>query len=108
MAESIEKNIVKRELSKVRWGQKVTLTEEDDFSIHEYTVNSKDTLRVHINEENLYFILVSGSAEFAFKEEKKVLFKGEKLDFIAKNESYDIIITNPGVIPLVLIKVNLK
>jgi|GEM_PF-2599144 len=108
MSESIVKNIVKREITSARWGQKSNLADEDNFSIQEYTINSKDMIRVHLNDENVYFILVSGSAEFNINDDKRELFKGEKIDFPAKNKSLDVIITNCGIIPLVFIKVSLK
>jgi mannose-6-phosphate isomerase-like protein (cupin superfamily) len=108
MSESVIKKTITREICTARWGQKTCLADEDNFSIQEYTVNSKDTLRIHINDENVYFILASGSAEFNFNEDKKIYFKGEKIEIFSKNQAQDIIITNFGVIPLVLIKVGLK
>jgi len=108
MSESVIKNTVKREISSERWGKKANLADEENFSIQEYSVNTKDQIRIHLNDENVHFILVSGSAEFDINEDKKKLFKGEKIDVLAKNKSLDAIITNCGIIPLVFIKVVLK
>ncbi|MDD3012970.1 MAG: hypothetical protein PHC34_04635 [Candidatus Gastranaerophilales bacterium] len=108
MSESVVKNTVTREIISARWGQKFSLADEDNFSIQEYSINSKDVIRIHLNDEYVYFILTSGSAEFDVDEDKRKLFKGEKIDISAKNKTLDVIITNCGTIPLVLIKVALK
>ena len=108
MSESVVKKTVIREICSSRWGQKASLIDEDNYSIQEYTVNSKNNLRIHINNEDVYFILVSGSAEFNVNEDKRKLYKGEKIEVIGKNKSLDVIVTNCGIIPLIFIEVGLK
>jgi len=108
MTEKIVKKLVTRQILSESWGQRADLVMEDNFSIQEYTVNSKDKIQINLDNEDVHFILVAGCAEFSFNDEKKMLFKGDKTDFATKNKKLNITITNCGVIPLTFVKIRIR
>ena len=107
---SIKKKII-REISSEDWGQSAKLMEEEGYSIEEHTVLSGKTLRLQLDNTTIYFIVVSGTAEFESSNNKNKYFKSAKVclsEFCTNSENDFININNCGVIPLILVEVRLN
>lgn len=109
MSESIIKNLVKREVSNADWGSLTRLITEENYFIDEFIIDSGKFINIERSNKYLYFIIAAGAAEFNFEEKTKTLFKGEKISFLdlEKNPYSSLNIKNCGIIPLILIKIEL-
>jgi mannose-6-phosphate isomerase-like protein (cupin superfamily) len=106
MTEKIIKNIIKRKISPEIWGQVSLLANENNFAVQEYIINPHKTLELKPENRKIFFIIVSGSAEFNSNNITKKLFKGDKIDILPEKDITKIIITNCGVLPLIFIGIS--
>lgn len=107
MTESVIKNTVNRKITKTEWGSVAELSNEDSYSIKEYSLNPGCSTQIQHQKGNVYYIVASGTAEFDMQNEHKKLFKGEKVSFLNRKDSFVLNVKNCGVIPLNLVEVEL-
>ena len=105
MSESIVRNIIKRKITHYQWGNITCLSDENTYLIEEYTVNPDQYTSIILNNP-VYFIIVSGRASIEGTDQ--TYFKGEKISFSKADTPTAINIANCGIIPLVLIKIELN